>query len=60
MELERIIRRLLEKDRETRYQSAADVRADLKRVEWDKKLGAVRVAERMASIAVLLYGILYR
>jgi eukaryotic-like serine/threonine-protein kinase len=32
-EFERIISRLLEKDRETRYQSAADVRADLKRVE---------------------------
>ena len=28
----RIIDRLLDKDRETRYQSAADVRADLKRV----------------------------
>jgi serine/threonine protein kinase len=34
-ELERIISRLLEKDRETRYQSAADLRADLRRVERD-------------------------
>jgi serine/threonine protein kinase len=32
VELERIIDRLLDKDRETRYQSAADLRADLKRV----------------------------
>jgi Tol biopolymer transport system component/predicted Ser/Thr protein kinase len=31
-EIARIIDRLLEKDRETRYQSAADLRADLKRV----------------------------
>ena len=32
-ELERIIVRLLEKDRDCRYQTAVDVRADLKRVE---------------------------
>ena len=36
-ELERIIVRLLEKDRETRYQSATDVRADIKRVERGAK-----------------------
>ena len=34
-DLERVIERLLEKDRETRYQSAVDVRADLKRVGRD-------------------------
>jgi serine/threonine protein kinase/Tol biopolymer transport system component len=35
VELEQIIGRLLEKDRDMRYQSAADVRADLRRVERD-------------------------
>src|SRR5262245_9635251 len=34
-EFERIVLRLLEKDRETRYQSAADLRADLRRVGRD-------------------------
>ncbi|MGH9201847.1 MAG: serine/threonine-protein kinase, partial [Vicinamibacterales bacterium] len=41
VELARIIDRLLEKDRETRYQSAADVRADLRRVERQSDAGHV-------------------
>ena len=38
-DFERVIDRLLEKDRETRYQSAADVRADLKRISRDSTDG---------------------
>jgi serine/threonine protein kinase len=37
-DLGRIISRLLEKDREVRYQTAADVRADLKRVDRDTSM----------------------
>ncbi len=43
--LARVIERLLEKDRSVRYQTAADVRADLKRVKRDSGEGAPTRAE---------------
>jgi len=63
VELDRIVARLLEKDRDSRYQSAVDLRADLKRAMRDRTASAppmafgkqVPTAPQSASVAVLAF-----
>ena len=49
VQLEEIINKLLEKDREMRCQSAAEVRAELKRLKRDSDSGVVSAASSSAS-----------
>ena len=50
-EFDRIIFKALEKDRETRYQGAAELRADLKRLKRDRDTGQITAARTTPVVA---------
>ena len=51
--LEEIMNKALERDRELRYQSAADLRADLKRLKRDTSFGHSVLAERGTGVSAV-------
>jgi serine/threonine protein kinase/Tfp pilus assembly protein PilF len=56
-ELERIINKALEKDRNLRHQSAAEIRTDLQRLKRDSESGRIAVAEAPAAPVAKLWKI---